>query len=931
MKARKHRPEPGVGDGLRCSKAPVAGFEAPRQTRSADLDPHPAPDLDRALQLGHSPEDFWFSLPESVLSRSPDRAVDHEELSAIKTGKPESNDLNSRPRLQLAGGGRVQRLTGFEIETHLPVYRDVKGPDPFLVQGAESGFTPKLGPFLFGGVKYGEIYGADPKGHFVFSADHNKLGRVHRKLLDLLVLAGLVKPDAPFRSAAILEYITPPREELAESADVLARLDFEITEKAIASAHKAATADGVTSVPDGFGVSTGVPKSALLDWAGKHVKTLGPIQMVLQELQELVSANLLYVQKTTGVLPEDVPALFRYAEEKSGSSEKRTAKVVQDVNRKSREVGEATFDELESFLKPADIPKAFREQKKAVRGYLSYLASHLFADSLSETRFVSEGSTDKNLFPYFPKVSLSQSFQALPQALRSEDARTIWIYLVGELIKQAKPYASKYWRSTYRLGENLEQESKIFGEDLNESLQMEIRALDSKEDPEEVAKNKAELERKQARTMFEKLVSGDPEVHIGVEKNLPGLDSPTDPLKEATSQMAIPMEDRFVELKYPAPINSESIGKVLTTEWQEAVDRGLSHLSGDVKDQTLESKMKELSVEAMRRHAAMARAVDLSRLEKRLSVFLKTFEENLTRLIDMIDRQKDEVSDVVVRAVERQKDIPELEKKIAGLEQRADNGKKDKLRLETLLEKNKTGLDGLYECNLQLDDEVDEKEIKKNEALIAESWKAHEANQKKINELEDKIIDIGYEIEDLKSELAEIQNAKAAQQKAGDLLEELKGSLIVMKQGKEVSEQQLERVQEALKILTVPGGDLEEAQKLFQDAQTSHLAGLHKNFDAKLTLDKNLDPVFKDFGIEKREKRGKRLLDKLEKHSPKPTELIQKIEKGLETQEKSSGIVRKQAGKNAEATIEAMVVAIDNGRVLDTLFEEASAILKSSD
>lgn len=480
----------------------------------------------------------------------------------------DGGEEGERKDVSLASAGApVQRLTGFEVETNIPVYHNTGEGSELVNPKYREGFTAEIRNFLFGGLKYGLSYGFDPEGHFSLTADHNELQTPHNKLMHLLSLSGFLKPEIRNRNMANLEYVTSPRDELGTGSRELFHEDVEHVKAHVNKTLGMAKSGRSLEVPDtGNWMLTGVPVKDILTWVRLHKAPSEAFEMVLNEMDKLIT-NKLYVQETTGVLPEDIPALYESGSKRMKGDKLTTTTVMADFMEAAVQLGLQAYD----LSGPEKSSKLFGTQKLAVVGFLTYLASHLLADSLSLTNFKGSNSTDKNLFPYFPKVQLSTAYKALPQELRNE--KNTWKALVEALCKIASAHCLKYWTSKGLTIDKDLLESKIFKE-------VNPYFATSQEEERDV---KPDIP--QARTTLNMLVEGE-EVAINVQKNFPDLDKPRDEVVKATGgQQAIPVEDRYWNNKFGKDITTDTIGDAFMLEVNAAIERQSGHLSGSEKEQ----------------------------------------------------------------------------------------------------------------------------------------------------------------------------------------------------------------------------------------------------------------------------------------------------------------------------------------------------------
>ncbi|WP_448699238.1 DUF4157 domain-containing protein [Mucilaginibacter sp. AW1-3] len=473
----------------------------------------------------------------------------------------------------------AQLLTGFEAESTIPIYDTTNNGESYVNPDHSNGWDPSIGHFLFSGLKYGLNYGYDREKHFHMSADHNELKGPHNKLFSLLLMHGLLKDGAPFRDMSNLEYISTARDELDPQFNDLFNEDTQLVKAHLERTLSTAQSDKPEEVQDtGGAVLTGIPYKAIIDWVKQNNVDPGLFEQALQELKKMIT-NKLYIQQTTGVLPEDIPALYKSAiKSMKGSSPKGNIMAI--VMELSNSIGENAFE----IGKIDD--EDFKEHKGAVNGFMVYLATHLLVDSLSITNIINEGSTDKNLFPYFPKVPLSTAFNALPKKVHKPE---VWEKLVDSLLGEADKYNGEFF--VKEVGLKLKTDlthTGIFENPLELNMDDKTDKFSYTE-----SKNKPKTKEK-----LGKMVTGE-EVHIGIEKNLDNLDEPDKRVFGKTQQKAIPVEDRFFGAKFKEDIDVNNFTDALWQTTKESQDRHLSHLtkSKDDEENIIEKTDKKLATE----------------------------------------------------------------------------------------------------------------------------------------------------------------------------------------------------------------------------------------------------------------------------------------------------------------------------------------------
>jgi len=531
-------------------------------------------------------------------------------------------------------GAPVQRLTGFEVETNIPVYHQTNEGAETVNPDYRAGFTPDISSFLFGGLKYGHQYGFDPEGHFTLTADHNELMAPHNKLLHLLSLSGFLKPEGRKRNIANLEYVTPPRDELGTGSKKLFQDDVEHIKAHVNETLGTAKSGQSGAVRHtGDWMQTGVPAKAILTWVRQHNAPVAAFEMVLGEMDALIT-NKLYVQETTGVLPEDIPALYESSSKRMKGDKLTVATVMADFMQAAVQLGQDAYE----AVGPDKSSELFGKQRGAVVGFLTYLASHLLADSLSLTNFKGGSSTDKNLFPYFPKVPLSTAYQALPENLRSE--KSVWKTLMESLLKISSVHCFKYWKSKGLVIDKDILDSKIF---------KEVSPYFGVSDEEE---GSVQPETPAAANALNNLVEGMP-VAIHVQKNLPGLDKPHDEVIKATGgQQAIPVEDRYWGAKFKEDITTDSIEKTFMSEAEAAIARQFKHLPGSEQEKVGKSINDKPDYNGMQQQRLEAKLKSITEfpanMKERSEAYANTIKMHETR-IGQWEIKGAELSDIVAK------------------------------------------------------------------------------------------------------------------------------------------------------------------------------------------------------------------------------------------------------------------------------------------
>lgn len=491
-----------------------------------------------------------------------DKGLEHEaDVMGQKAMQHQQADFINLHNLP-AAGNVTQRITGFEIETFIPLYRQIGGSDAYVAVDKMERWQASIGDFLFGGVLYGHTYAADPDGHFTVSADHNgRMTGAHQRLLHLLSLAGFIKPDSPFRGMAIAEYITAPIDETTPDAQGKMNERISYTQAHIGKALSMQSAAQSLPMLNGNGVFTGIPADDIIAWVRRHAAQPGIIIDAVRELMEVANDAALNMQKTTGVLPEDIPQLYEHAQSKLSANDSKPSQIMNTVLALSLNISGTAFG-------TTAVPEPLTPHAAALHGFLTYLATHILVDNLSATSYIPPTSTEKNLFPYFPKVPLSTALQAMPAATLLPDYVAYWEVLIDAAINGCAAYNIEFWQNTFKLGNHRKNiESGIFGD--------------------KITLTPSVLKTKAIETLKKLVSDAHPEVNIGVYKHLPGLDSTHPAIEARTGQKGIPVEDRYFNQKYKTGINISNVVDITNQEFGEAHSRMNKHLKeGDVDSRT---------------------------------------------------------------------------------------------------------------------------------------------------------------------------------------------------------------------------------------------------------------------------------------------------------------------------------------------------------
>lgn len=526
----------------------------------------------------------------------------------------------------------IQRLTGYEVEANLPIYGSDSAVEKTLTNKGKKRWDPRIGAFLGGGLTYGATYGQDPDGHFEITADHNHLKEPHKELGEALLATGYVSDEYAVPDLTNIEYVTPPRDELEPGALALARQDGEAVAEHASVTNKLAQGTAVAAVPaPADGIATGMPVEELLNW----VET-GPDEMlihsIIADLGNLIDGEV-YLQETSGVLPEDLPILTLAAEKELRKQPGQNAAVHAALLKASRDVSAVA---IAHAFKETGFVGAYKVHEGAVKGMAVLLASYLLADHLSQTDFV-EGSVNKNTLPFLPKTEPSTALKALPaEVLPTTEKNDPWPRLVQGLLMGASKYDVGYWTKEFKL--------KQTGDKGDMFPQGRLAAL-------------------------EKLIALD-KVDPGIAPGrLLGLDDPG-PLLEHLKQRGIPLEDRALHDKLGRSLSAKNIGAAIGKRFELAHGRAASHVKESDVDWKNLPKISALD-------AALARlkvvAEPLATVWNKLVEAPKELEEYLREKTEAI-RKTRQKAELLIQSAENLAKLIEpgdikqaIEKAIAGI------------------------------------------------------------------------------------------------------------------------------------------------------------------------------------------------------------------------------------------------------------------------
>ncbi len=414
-------------------------------------------------QERHQPHEDWHAVQQmrGSVSVNDDEGLEHEadvmgeKAITFQSGNNAGNTQKAQGPISptFSNPNAVQRKTGFEMELHVPVYGtppDVRKPRILKEDTALNvGERLEIQTFLGGGLEYGLDYGHESGDLFDITADHGAYQTPHRELITALSSNGYVNSDFLYRSMTNIEYRTPPLEERKEGAT--ARL------KAIAAALKAHASDTATksklaSVQDlnapALDLHTGVPTVALNKMvSGASVDVKSKVTTAQSSIEPFV-----YFQTNTGVLPSEIPELFRKASadiwSKNAFSETPQTNAAQLMLDESIKVASVLVKEAAPILEDMNsndigyflggVPAG---DLMSLQGWMTLIAQYLFGYQLEQSNFLGQSSTGKNLVAYMAKTPIPTSLQALPSHIRPFiDASAIgkrWEALFAKLVTEA--------------------------------------------------------------------------------------------------------------------------------------------------------------------------------------------------------------------------------------------------------------------------------------------------------------------------------------------------------------------------------------------------------------------------------------------------------------------------------------------------------------
>ncbi len=445
----------------------------------------------------------------------------------------------------MPGNAVIQRLTGFEVELHVPAYSTASASrQPNILktdQALSGGERTDIKNYLGGGLKYGRNYGIDPNDYYDITADHGPYKGFHATLIRELGAAGYIETPFMYNSMTNLEYRTPPIEERSSGSDALVNNIADAVKAHASDTATKATQDGSQAViAPAQDLKTGFPETAFKKLTHDDNGALSTaVDAAKSNIQPFV-----YYQANSGVLPSEIPALFeqevRDIWELAGTNNQRENVVMKGrvyvLGGAFRVGSDMTADvtELLGFNAANDL--------KPIIGWLTLLTQYLMAYNLELSNY-DAGGTAKNLVGFLSKTRLHETSQALPARLRP----------VGD-----GSVTGLKWKT------------------LLERLLVKVTAYD--------VATKAGVTPKAGRhrvlanptLWLEKIRKGLPGGEVNTGRPL-GLDDGQEILRPKLTiegEQAIPLEERFSPIRLtPEEQTPDTIDTTLKSDWRKAVDR----------------------------------------------------------------------------------------------------------------------------------------------------------------------------------------------------------------------------------------------------------------------------------------------------------------------------------------------------------------------
>lgn len=461
---------------------------------------------------------------------------------ANKFKKPASNLTQKK---SMPGNGVIQRLTGFEVELHVPAYSTASAfRQPNILktdQALSGGERTAIKNYLGGGLKYGRNYGIDPNDYYDITADHGPYKGFHANLIRELGAAGYIETPFIYNNMTNLEYRTPPIEERTAGSDALVNNIADAVKAHASNTATKATQDGSQAIiAPAQDLKTGFPETAFKKLTHDDNGALSTaVDAAKTNIQPFV-----YYQANSGVLPSEIPALFeqeaRDIWELAGTNNQRGNVVMKGrvyVLTGAYRVGAdmtADVTELLGFDAAGDL--------KPIIGWLTLLTQYLMAYNLELSNYDS-GGTAKNLVGFLSKTRLHETGQALPARLRP----------VGDGTETGLK-----WKT------------------LLERLLVKVTTFDVATKAGVTANEGRHRVLANPSVWLENIRKGLPSGEVNTGRPL-GLDDGQEnllPKLTIEGQQAIPLEERFSPIRLTAEEQTpDTIDTTLKADWRKAVDR----------------------------------------------------------------------------------------------------------------------------------------------------------------------------------------------------------------------------------------------------------------------------------------------------------------------------------------------------------------------
>ena len=584
-----------------------------------------------------------------AVNTSDEAAADKIMNTPVQAKGLDKASLGDQSLIQTKGfSGVIQRLTGYEAETRIPIFGTYNMlSNSELPDRAKKGFTDELGLFISGGLKYGLAYSKPfEETDIEIKADHADLMIYHHSIVKKLISLGMLPEDFSYDFLTILEYVTPARTEFDQNGLSLHQKDMAHIKQHHNATLPFAQNNYMSQVPSPAyeSIYTGVPRNAFFKW----FKACGiSIDFIRPELDKLQSAidDKLYMQETSGVLPEDIPLVFNQTQSAmeqaqpgiSSSPQKQTAsKYAQNILKTSVLIADKTVQEFASIL---------GSQAGSIKGYLTLLASYVLSDKATQSEEFGEflkKSNEKNWIPFMSKVNLKQALKALPPQA---------VELLQSMPKIINAFIS-------------------ISEEMSSFLTVKSKASNGKQFTAGLKK-----------TITEDLLDkNDDSINV---KSQPGmasflnLDEPHQEVEKRTQQKAIPLEDRYFNYQYETPINITNFEQIALQRFLLATKLQKSHLSSKQGSIALEQNQNDDATLSKPQASGLSEKLaqlkyniqemmyDLDYNEQNESMFIKIFgeafdskenDDGLSELKEVIKVQRDGYSDVFKELVQNNDD-----------------------------------------------------------------------------------------------------------------------------------------------------------------------------------------------------------------------------------------------------------------------------------